>query len=254
MWCASWRFVRMLVHALRGIATVLWRFPSLTQAERQQRVNQWAQGMVARTGMRLEVFGQPIAQGPALLVSNHISWLDIPVLHASRFCRFVSKDEVRNWPLIGRLADAAQTLYITRSSLRDTQRMVQTMAESLRHGDVVAVFPEGTTSHGLGLLPFHANLLQAAIEADAPIQPVALRFVIEPGGQMTTAPSFVGEDHLLTSIWRTLRTKGLVVQVHFGVPQYAQGRDRRTWCADLQAQVQALRESDSNACPQPTPL
>lgn len=234
------RALGLLGHVLSGIGTVLWRFPRMAPAERHRRVQAWASAMLVKVGIRLEVMGQPVASGPALLVANHISWLDIPAMHAARFCRFVSKDEVRSWPLIGRLASSADTLYIARSSRRDASRMVQTMAESLQQGDVLAVFPEGTTSEGLELLPFHSNLLQSAVLADAPVQPVALRFVTSDG-QPSTAPSYAGDTALLTSIWRTLCADGLVAQLHYGPPQKALGRDRRAWAQDLHAEVNRLR-------------
>lgn len=245
------RALRLLGHVLSGICTVLWCFHRLSEAERQQRVQAWAGTMLVKVGIRLEVIGQPVASGPALLVANHISWLDIPVMHAARFCRFISKEEVRSWPLIGRLASAASTLYIARSSRRDASRMVQAMVDSLTQGDVLAVFPEGTTSDGLGLLPFHSNLLQSAVLTDAPVQPVALRFVAA-NGLLSTAPSYAGDTTLLTSIWRTLCADQLVAQLHYGSPQQAQGRDRRAWAQDLHAEVQGLRllvsEVPSNSC------
>ena len=237
---ATARALRLLGHVLQGMGTVLWRFPRLNSLERQQRVQAWASALLTKAGIRLEVLGQPVVDGPALLVSNHISWLDIPVMHAARFCRFVSKDDVRSWPLIGRLATAAGTLYISRSSRRDASRMVQTMADSLARGDVLAVFPEGTTGDGLRLLPFHSNLLQSALVADVPVQPVALRFVTAVDGRVSTAPSYAGETTLLSSIWSTLRADQLVAQVHYGVPQMAQGRDRRAWSEAVRAQVAAL--------------
>lgn len=240
-WRASARMLRLLGHVVQGMGTVLWRFPRLEPVERQQCVQAWASALLVKAGVRLEVHGQPVAQGPALLVANHISWLDIPVLHAARFCRFVSKDDVRDWPLIGRLATAANTLYISRTSRRDARRMVHDMAQSLSEGDVVAVFPEGTTSDGSGLLPFHSNLLQAAIAVDAPVQAVAMRFVAGPDAVFSTAPSYVGDESLLGSIWRTLRADQLVAQLHFGPPTHAQGRDRRAWAEDLHAEVTRLR-------------
>ena len=95
---------------------------------------------------------------------------------AARYCRFVSKADVRHWPLIGSLARGAGTLFIERESRRDAMRVVHHMAERLTAGDVLAIIPEGTTSDGVSLLPFHANLLQAAIATNAPVLPVALRF------------------------------------------------------------------------------
>lgn len=242
-WRASARMLRLLGHVVQGMGTVLWRFPRLEPVERQQCVQAWASALLVKAGVRLEVHGQPVAQGPALLVANHISWLDIPVLHAARFCRFVSKDDVRDWPLIGRLATAANTLYISRTSRRDARRMVQSMEESLQRREILAIFPEGTTGDGRKLLPFHANLLQAAVQIDAPVLPVGLRFIDGATGQISHAPSYEGDETLLGSIWRTLCADDLVAVVHYGQPQTAEGRDRRVWAQDLHAEVDRLRQA-----------
>ena len=90
-------------------------------------------------------------------------------MHAARYCRFISKSDVQGWPIVGTLATAAGTLYIERASRRDALRMVRGMADALRAGEVLAVFPEGTTGDGRTLLPFHANLLEAAVQAGAPV-------------------------------------------------------------------------------------
>jgi len=176
-----------------------------------------------------------------LLVANHISWLDIVVMHAARHCRFVSKGDVHHWPVVGSLADAAGTLYIERESRRDAMRVVHHMAERLQAGDVLAVFPEGTTGDGAHVMPFHANLIQAAIAAGAPVQPVALHFADQVTRSLSFAPCYVGDDTLLQSLWRTLTTPNLEAVVSFGLPQTANGRDRRTWATDLRAAVVELR-------------
>lgn len=240
---AAWRLWRALLHALGGLFTILFSFPRLSVQERQARVQAWAARMLQVLGIGLQVRGQPPAQGPMLLVANHISWLDILVMHASRYCRFVSKADVKRWPLLGALATGAGTLYIERESRRDAMRVVHHMAESLRAGDVLAVFPEGTTSNGVALLPFHANLIQAAIAADAPAQPVALQFINGATGEITLSPCYIDDDTLVASLWRTLTGPAITAVVTFGEPQQAQGRDRRTWAVDLRSAVQALRRT-----------
>ena len=160
-----WRVVRLVLHVLHGMAVMALRFPSLDAGGRQARIQWWSAGLLRAMGVGLQVRGTPPAHGPLLLVANHISWLDIPVMHAARHCRFVSKSDVQAWPLIGTLATAAGTLYIERSSRRDALRMVRSMQEALERGEVLAVFPEGTTGDGREMLPFHANLLQAAVAA-----------------------------------------------------------------------------------------
>jgi len=176
-----------------------------------------------------------------LLVANHISWLDILVMHAARHCRFVSKSEVRRWPLIGTLSTGAGTLYIERESRRDAMRVVHQMADALKAGDILAVFPEGTTSDGVSLLPFHANLIQAAISAGAPVQPVALSFIDVATGQPSLAPCYINDDTLFGSIWRTLTAPRIAAVVTYGEPQPAEGRERRVWAAELRAEVMRLR-------------
>jgi len=235
------RLLRLVAHISSGLWTVLLRFPRFTVAERNDRVQAWAAGLLRHAGVQLQVRGTPPAHGPLLLVANHISWLDIPVLHAARHCRFVSKSDVQHWPVVGRLATAAGTLYIERASRRDALRVVHTMRDALEAGDLLAVFPEGTTSNGIALLPFHANLLQAAISADAPALPVGLRFIDARTGAPSQAASYVGDETLVGSLWRTLGADGLVAVVHYGTPQRADGRDRRTWADDLRGVVDGLR-------------
>ena len=238
---AAWRLLHALAHALAGWRAIVFEFPRLSQAQRDERVTRWARQMLAVLGIELRVRGAPVQQGPMLLVANHISWLDILVMHASRHCRFVAKAEVERWPLIGTLATGGGTLYIERESRRHAMRVVHHMAEALRAGDVLAVFPEGTTSDGRTLLPFHANLLQAAISADAPVQPVALTFVDAATAEPSFAPIYVGDESLVESLWRTLTAPPLAAVVSFGEPQRANARDRRAWAADLRSAVMSLR-------------
>ena len=238
---ALWLLLRGGAHLLGGWWTIRTRFPSLSQAEREAEVQRWARGFLRVWRIDLQVRGTPPAQGPLLLVANHISWLDILVLHAAGFCRFVSKADIKDWPVIGMMATHAGTLYIARDSRRDALRVVHHMKDALLRGEVLAAFPEGTTSNGSALLPFHANLIQAAISAQAPVQPVGLSFVEARTGAISLAPSYVGDESLLASVWRTLRTPGLRAVVRYGAPQPAHERERRAWAAELRQAVEALR-------------
>lgn len=252
-WRAMRRFARLLGHVLRGAITARTQLPALPTAARAPLVEAWAQGFLARAGVTLRIQGQPCAQRPLLVVANHQSWLDIPTLHAARSCRFVSKAEIAHWPIVGGLAAAAGTLFIQRGSRRDTQRIVQAMVQALQAGDRVAVFPEGTVGNGRELLPFHGNTLQAAIDADVAVQPVALTFVDACTGQASYLPCEAYLDEpMWRSLWRTLQAQDLVAIVHYGEPEKAQGRDRRTWAQDLQQRVAALRQvavSESSVAP-----
>jgi len=239
----GWRLVHALLHALRGWVTITLVFPRLNPAERDARVQVWALQMLRVLGVGLEIRGTPPVRGPVLLVANHISWLDILVMHAARHCRFVAKSDVRRWPLIGTLATGGGTLYIERESRRDAMRVVHRMGRAFKAGDILAVFPEGTTSDGRNLLPFHSNLIQAAVATGTPVQPVALQFIDAATGAMSLTPSYVGDDTLVGSVWRTVAGARLTARVVYGEPEVAAGRDRRTWAADLRSGVQRLRAS-----------
>lgn len=240
---AAWTVLRALWLGLDGLLVITFVFPRLTEVQQQARVQAWARRMLGVLGVQLELRGTPPDGGPVLLVANHISWLDILTLHAARHCRFVSKADLRDWPLIGRLAAGAGTLFIERESRRDAMRVVHHMADSLRAGEVLAVFPEGTTSNGIALLPFHANLLQAPIVADAPAQPVALAILDAATRQPALRACYIDDDTLVQSLWRTLTGPPIVAVVNFGEPEHAAGRDRRTWAQDLRSRVDALRRA-----------
>ena len=240
---AAFKLLRGIWHVLMGWVTIYFRFPQFTPQQREARVQVWAMQLLRIWDIDLEVRGKPVTTGPALLVCNHISWLDILVIHATRHCRFVSKSELRGWPLLGTLATGAGTLYIERAQRKDAMRMVKDMAQSLRNGEVLAVFPEGTTGDGIGMLPFHSNLIQSAIEGDAPVQTLALQFIDTHTHSISMAARFVGDDTLLASIWSTLNASNLKAVVNFGELQLAQGRNRRAWAHDLHHDVMALKKN-----------
>jgi 1-acyl-sn-glycerol-3-phosphate acyltransferase len=230
---ACWTALCVWAHVLHGVAQIVLLFPRISEAQRNRRVQIWSRTLLKRLGVELTVVGQPPRSGPMLLVSNHISWLDIAALHATCHCRFVAKADVRRWPLIGTLATGGGSLYVERESRRDAMRVVHHMTEALRNGDILAVFPEGTTGDGTSVLPFHANLIQAAIAADAPVQPVVLQYVDDHSGKRSHAVSYMGDQSLVSSIWRTLCAPEFRAVVAFGTPRRADGRGRREWAQDL---------------------
>ena len=233
---AAWRLLRCVVHGLHGLTIVLVRFSALDAAQRHARIQWWAAKMLKTMGIGLRVEGQPHVGG-TLLVANHVSWLDIMAVHAvCPQARFVSKADVRSWPLLSQLIDAAGTLYLERERKRDALRVVHVMAQALAAGEMVAVFPEGTTSDGHALLPFHANLLQAAIATSTPVQPVALRFS-DALGPVSAAVEFVGDTTLLQSLWRVATGDGVVVRVQLLPSQASRGADRRALSETLRAQI-----------------
>jgi 1-acyl-sn-glycerol-3-phosphate acyltransferase len=239
---AASRIVRLAAHLLHGLAIALFRFPRLGMAERHELVRWWAKKMLRVMGLSLQAEGVP-ASGGCLLVANHVSWLDIMAVHAIvPEASFVSKADVRAWPLLSRLSDAAGTLYLERERKRDALRVVHLMATALGSGRIVAIFPEGTTSSGHGLLPFHANLLQAAIAAATPVQPVALRYS-DATHAVSEAVEFIGETTLVQSLWRAACGEALAVRLVFLSPRPSAGSDRRKLAEQLRADIGAALDA-----------
>jgi len=238
---AVWRLLRALLHGLHGMLLVWLQFPWLDAAGREQRIRWWAAKMFQVLGMRLELRGQ-FRPGAKLVVANHVSWLDIMAVHAAcPEARFVSKAEVRHWPLLSRLVDGARTLYLERERARDALRVVHRAAEALRDGDTVAVFPEGTVGDGHALLPFHGNLLQAAIATATPVQPVALRYA-DAHGPVSRAVLFTGAITLRQSLWWLACGEGIVVRVRVLGALATAHADRRVLAETLRAQIAGALE------------
>ena len=234
----AWRIARLLVHGLHGLAIILLRFGSYSAAQRHARIQWWSAKLLRLIGITLHAQGVP-RPGAKLIVSNHVSWLDIAAIHAViPEAHFVSKADVKQWPLIGKLVAGAGTLFIEREKKRDAVRVVHQMAEALQAGDTVAVFPEGTTGDGRTLLPFHANLLHAAVTTGTPVQPVVLRFF---DAEHTISPlaEFLGETTLAQSAWRFVCSRGLNVEVRVLAAQGTAHADRRALAAHLRETIAA---------------
>jgi len=201
--------VRVGLHLLWGVTTVACVYPFASVRVRRALKQRWSRQLLETLGMRLKVGAGTTAMPPcALLVCNHISWLDIFAINAMTPAAFVSKDEVRGWPLIGWLCANTETIFLERGSRAAAQRTLDTMAAHLRSGVPVAVFPEGTTSGGERVLPFHAALFQGAIDAQAAVVPLALRYA-DRRRSPTRAPAYDGDITLWQSLQAIARADGL---------------------------------------------
>lgn len=153
--------------------------------------------------LRIEVVikGQPSREAGTLFVANHLSWADVPVLGARVKASFVAKAEVEGWPLVGWLASLGRTVYVERERRRAAGAQSHAIAARLRSGDNVVLFPEGTTSNGVTLIPFRSSLF-ASVEAagDVIVQPVSLAYTRVGGVPVTrrTLPqiAWIGEAEL----------------------------------------------------------
>jgi len=189
-------------------AAALGVLPLMSQRRRASATRVFARSVLWALGVRHAAAGRLPRRG-ALVVANHVSWLDILVVLAHAPARLLAKHEVRRWPVIGSLAACGGTVFIDRTRPRTLPRTVADVAAALRAGGVVAVFPEGTTWCGRSSGRFRPAMFQAAIDAGAPIVPVTLRFLSE--GTPTTVAAFLGEDTLLASFRRVVTARGLAV-------------------------------------------
>jgi 1-acyl-sn-glycerol-3-phosphate acyltransferase len=236
-WRGAWRLGCAVLRALQGGLICAFVFPFLDQAARMRRVGRWSAQVLDAIGVDLRSAGaaQP---APVLLLANHVSWLDILVINALRPARFVSKADIGRWPLLGFMVACGGTLFIERERKRDALRVVHRVADALRDGATVAVFPEGTTGAGPRLLPLHANLLQAAIATAAPVQPVALRYA-DAAAPFSRAVEYLGPTSLLESVWRIACAERLTAHVTLLPPLDSAEAERRTLVASVQAALQA---------------
>lgn len=233
---AAWRLLRLSLHVLHGLVIIWLSFGRLNKPGRQQHIQWWSRKTLRLLGVDLQLQGQA-RPGAKLLIANHVSWLDIAALHAVLpEARFVSKADIRHWPLVGLLTVAVDTLFIERASKRDALRVVHQTAQALKAGDTVAVFPEGTTGPGPEPLPFHANLLQAAIATELPIQPVALRWH-QPGERFSAAARFIGDTTLVQSLWQVASAHGLAVRIDILAAHQTAHADRRALAEHLRQQI-----------------
>jgi 1-acyl-sn-glycerol-3-phosphate acyltransferase len=171
----------------------------------------WYRRGLAISGVQVQFRGEP-GPAPALVLANHVSWLDIPVVGSALDVRFLSKSEVSRWPVLGFLARRNDTLFIQRGG-HHTEQLSRQIAEALRQGERVVLFPEGTTTRGSEVRRFHPRLLAAAVDTGIPVQPVAIDYGREPDGSAPKA-SYSGEDVLLLHVWRLLCRKRTRVTAH----------------------------------------
>lgn len=234
----GWRLVRVIAHIGTGFLVALGTGALFVQHRPVQRraARWWLHRLTRILGVAVAWRGAP-ADRPVLFVANHVSWLDIPVLGGAAPVHFLAKAEVAGWPLLGRLATAAGTLYIQRGHGQVHERARQ-IAAHIGEGRAILVFPEGTTTDGRDVRGFHPPLFAAATTGGHAVQPVALRYVDGDGNRHETVP-FIGDDAFHTHLWRLLDEDRIRVEVHFLPLLEAGDRDHRALAAEAHARVRA---------------
>ena len=212
-----YRLPLLLLHIFVGTPlTVLCHYRPLSDFRfggrrlEERTAKWWGRNLCRIFGLRLEVSGA-VPPGPQLVVANHISWIDIPLLFSVAPLSFVSKAEIEQWPVIGFVAKAGNTVFHRRGSHDSAHGVAAVMKERLEEGGNVAIFPEGGILAGPGVKRFHGRLFAAAIETGVPVQPLMLRYV--RNGRHEHDMTFLAGEHFVGNFFRLLRQPACKAQV-----------------------------------------
>ena len=219
--------------------------PHRTAAERAAWMHRWSAVCLRRLGIRYSLTGQIPMSG--MVVSNHLSYLDILVYGAAMPCVFVSKAEVRQWPLFGWLTTMAGTIYVDRTRRTDTRNANESIKRALQQDLRVMVFPEGTSTGGDRVLPFYPSLFEPAVANALPVTPAYLSYEVE-GGTVTEDVAYWGTMTFFPHLLRLLRLREIRAAVHFsGSPKVFE--DRKTAAQETREQVLQLRAGPTQTAP-----
>ncbi len=224
------------------IATVA--FPVASKNSKKSLIQWWSGRLLSAFNLRVVQFGElPSTElSNTMFIANHISWIDIHALNSMMPLRFIAKSEIRSWPVFGYLAHKANVLFIDRSKRHDAARIVDITSASLVAGDNLCLFPEGTTTNGTEVRPFKSSLIEAAIQANATLWPIAVRYP-QPDGNINTAIAYAGDTTLLQSVQQVLLQKHPVIELHFLTPIHLSAlaeheKDRRSLTLNIQQTIQ----------------
>jgi 1-acyl-sn-glycerol-3-phosphate acyltransferase len=221
----TFRLISIISLLVGGTLTTLCAYPICNIETRRLLRKKWSLVLIRTLGLKIDAHLNDIPPG-SLLVSNHISWIDVFVISAAFPTAFIAKDDVQAWPLFGWLAVKNETLFIKRNNPRQARETNEKIANQLKQGKHVTVFPEGTTSNGLSVLAFHAALIQPALDVGKPVVPLAISYW-EPGGRRSLAPRYDGDITFYQSLMSILSRRCLRVKLITMQPLGLSGENRR---------------------------
>lgn len=231
----------LLLHIIFGLPlTVIALTPLLARIPvgrlrlDQFMISWWSGTLVRVFGFRIRTFGKSLP-GPVMYVANHLSWLDIELMHSQRAISFVAKSEIAEWPLVGWLASRAGTIYHQRGSSDSMAAVIGRVVERLNRGEPVGIFPEGGTGTGDHVRTFHARIFQAALDAGVPVQPVALRYGRD--GHQDLSMPFGPSESFFANLLRILGNPSADAEVHFLEPVESTPDARRRMAEESRARI-----------------
>ena len=238
------RASRVASHILVGVLVTIVLLPIVTKSSKLRITKWWSGRLLVAFNLQVICHGHTPTNNERLsktiFVANHISWTDIQALNSIISLRFIAKSDIKNWPILRFLIKGANTIFIDRSKRQDAARTLNVAVLSLNSGDNLCYFPEGTTTDGTEIKPFKSSLMQAAIDANATIRPVAIRYP-KPDGSINTGVAYAGETTMLESIQSILLQQSPVVELHFLEPIQVTDvieKDRRELTLLIQQQIQ----------------
>ena len=237
LYIALWFLV--IAHFLRGIITLLILFPFIDRSSKTNHIQRWSKRLLKIFGIELQVNASNlIPHSPFLLVSNHVSWMDIHVINAFKPIRFVAKSEVEKWPIFGWMAKQLGTVFIRRDSSKHARQVVNELADLLKTQSI-CIFPEGTSTIGKSVQSFKPNLFEAAVVAKVPVSTLALAYFDQKTGKHSEIPAFIGDMGLMTSMAGILKSRSLRVELTFFAPvaQLDRAMDRKGLALYSQEQI-----------------
>jgi len=198
----------------------------------------WSRLVCFICGIKVYVYGEK-PKSPVLLVANHVSWLDIPIIHSLMLAGFVAKSEIKYWPILGWVTLIADTMFLKRGSVESRKNVLNQIKSKLTHGRSVAIFPEGTVTDGSYLRTFHRQLIHAAVETKTPVFPVAIKF-LKADGTRNDQVGFLNNELFITHVWRILSLPNSRVEIHCG--ELITNFDQGTRAVTLQARSYVEQE------------
>lgn len=212
-------------------------FPNQKNRCRNWVFRNWARGMCALLGLRIDVNGSPPAQ-PFLMVSNHLSYVDVIVLAALVDGVFIAKSEVADWPILGRVVNGIGTIFINRQNARDLTRVSALIQSAIQRGQGVFLFPEGTSTRGAEVLPFKPGLLEAAAQTEMPVHYASLSYRTLPNEQPAElSVCWWGEMSFLPHLWALFQLSRIHCEITFGAEPIIE-KNRKVLAERLHAAVQ----------------
>jgi 1-acyl-sn-glycerol-3-phosphate acyltransferase len=224
----TYRISRITIHTTIGLVIAACVLPLIDSHTKLDVIKWWCRGLLRAFNIRVITYGNLPATDikGVMFVANHISWSDIHALNSVIPLRFIAKSDIKSWPIFGYLVQKSGTLFIDRSKRQEAGRIVEATFESLLVGDNVCFFPEGTTTDGKQVLPFKSSVLQAAINANTLIWPVAIKY-LRSDGSINSAMAYAGDTTLMESMHQVLMQRDPVIELHFLTPIQANQYDRR---------------------------